>query len=221
VRTGHESRKIDSTNHLLQIPTAIVGDFDSIKAPVMQTYASQGAKIEEDRDQYKTDFGKSMRVLREYHSESSSAVKAHKDEETFNILILSDLSGRIDQGIGILHEMLRETKALESRGTRIWLLNNDSMSWILPKGSNVLRGLFTQWPAGDATSGEEHLFSPNVGILPIYGRAVISTSGLEWDVKDWHTEMGIMVSTSNHVIRDEVVIDTSNEVLFTIERTVE
>jgi thiamine pyrophosphokinase len=187
----------------------------------MHAYAAKGAEVKEDRDQYKTDFGKSIRVLREYRSGSSPGGKTLKDRQQSDLLILSDLSGRIDQGLGILHEMLRETKAPENERTRLWLINNDNVSWILPRGRNVLRGVRAQWPVGGAAAVGEPLFSPNVGILPIYGRAVITTSGLEWDVKDWQTEMGVKISTSNHVVRDEVVIETSNDVLFTIERNTE
>ena len=68
------------------------------------------------------------------------------------------------------------------------------------------------------------IFTPNVGILPIYGPATISTTGLEWDVKDWETRMGVQVSTSNHVAgeRVEVVVGGVDGggvgVLFTVER---
>lgn len=37
-------------------------------------------------------------------------------------------------------------------------------------------------------------------------------------MQDWKTEMGGMVSTSNHVLRDEVVVATDHVVLFTVER---
>jgi thiamine pyrophosphokinase len=60
----------------------------------------------------------------------------------------------------------------------------------------------------------------NVGILPIYGPALISTKGLEWDVEDWETEMGGQVSSSNHIVADQISITTNREVLFTVERAV-
>jgi len=59
-----------------------------------------------------------------------------------------------------------------------------------------------------------------VGIFPIYGRAVISTKGLEWDVTGWETEMGGSVSSSNHVVEEWVEIESDREVLFTVERAV-
>jgi thiamine pyrophosphokinase len=41
---------------------------------------------------------------------------------------------------------------------------------------------------------------------------------LEWDVQEWHTQMGGQVSTSNHIVKDQVTISTDAEVLFTVER---
>jgi thiamine pyrophosphokinase len=67
------------------------------------------------------------------------------------------------------------------------------------------------------TSGQNNIFTPNIGILPIYSPAVISTRGLEWDITDWATQMGGMVSTSNHIMGDKVEVETDVVVLFTIE----
>lgn len=64
----------------------------------------------------------------------------------------------------------------------------------------------------------EGLITPNVGILPVYGPARITTHGLEWDVEDWPTHMGGQVSTSNHIVEDQIIVETDNEVLFTVER---
>jgi thiamine pyrophosphokinase len=66
----------------------------------------------------------------------------------------------------------------------------------------------------------EGLITRNVGILPVYGRAVISTRGLEWDGEGWETEMGGQVSSSNHVVEEWVEVVTDREVLFTVERAV-
>ena len=64
----------------------------------------------------------------------------------------------------------------------------------------------------------EDPFTKYVGILPLAGPAVISTEGLEWDVKDWETQFGGQVSTSNHVLPDTqvVTVQTDADVLFTI-----
>jgi thiamine pyrophosphokinase len=89
----------------------------------------------------------------------------------------------------------------------LWLFSESSLSIILRSKKTVIRNLLS--------SG---LFTENLGLVPAYGPATISTAGLEWDVKDWYTQMGGQVSTSNHVKADEVLVETDQPILFTIER---
>jgi thiamine pyrophosphokinase len=122
-----------------------------------------------------------------------------------DVLVLGTLGGRVDQGLGILHEMIREET--KHPNLRLWLFSESSLSFVLRSQKNVLRGLV-----------ESGCFTENLGLVPIWGPAVISTEGLEWDVREWETQMGGQVSTSNHVKADEVVVQTSAPILFTIER---
>ena len=62
------------------------------------------------------------------------------------------------------------------------------------------------------------LFAKFVGLVPVYGPAVISTKGLEWDVEDWDTQMGGQVSTSNHIVAEDVEVQTTTPILFTVQR---
>ena len=158
-------------------------------------YADRGVDVTQDHDQYSTDFGKAM--LKIFSHENSSTAR-----ET---LVLGTLAGRVDQGLGLLHEMIREEN--KDTNLRLWLFSETNVSIILREGRNSLQGLLSS-----------KLFTENVGIVPIYGPATITTSGLEWDVVDWDTQMGHQVSTSNHVKADEVHIDTNAPVFFTIER---
>lgn len=66
--------------------------------------------------------------------------------------------------------------------------------------------------------GEHDAFGKHVGIIPLKEPSIISTSGLEWDVTDWQTEIGGQLSTSNHVLPDTQVVQikTDKDVLFTI-----
>ena len=90
---------------------------------------------------------------------------------------------------------------------RLWLFSESGLSLILRSKRNAIQGL--------VSSG---VFTENVGLVPVYGPAIISTRGLEWDVDEWHTHMGGQVSTSNHVKADTVYVETSAPILFTIER---
>lgn len=127
---------------------------------------------------------------------SSSAVR--------DVLVLGTLGGRVDQGLGLLHEMIREET--KHPNLRLWLFSESSLSLILRAKETVLKGL-----------RKSRVFTENVGLVPVYGPSTISTQGLEWDVKRWPTHMGGQVSTSNHVKADSVRIETDAPILFTIE----
>jgi thiamine pyrophosphokinase len=158
-------------------------------------YELHGVEVLRDGDQYSTDFGKTMSKISERDNATSQ-----KD-----VLILGTLAGRVDQGLGLLHEMTREEN--KHPNLRLWLFSESSLSFILRSKRTVVRNLQSS-----------KLFTENLGLLPVYGPATISTTGLEWDVKDWFTQIGGQVSTSNHVKTDDVQVDTDGPILFTIER---
>ncbi|OCL03216.1 thiamin pyrophosphokinase-like protein 1 [Glonium stellatum] len=177
------------------LPSIIHGDLDSLRDDVRQYYSSHGVEISQNPDQYSTDLGKAMRKIMATESFS------HRRD----ILILGTLSGRVDQGLGLLHEMVREET--ENPNIRLWLFSETNVSFILREGCNNIQ---TALSAG--------YFTCNVGIIPIYGPATITTSGLEWDVTSWPTRMGYQVSTSNHSVEEQVRVETDAYVLFTMER---
>lgn len=178
------------------LPNAIHGDLDSLSDTTRAIYTNLGVEISRDPDQYSTDFGKAV-------SKTLALKPTLRD-----LLVLGSVGGRVDQGIGLLHELYREQK-YRHPAVRFWLFSEASVSLVLGPGKTVLH-----LPVG------EGLVTRNVGILPVFGRAVISTRGLEWDVEGWETEMGGCVSSSNHVVEDVVEIEADREVLFTVERAV-
>jgi thiamine pyrophosphokinase len=145
----------------------------------------------------------------------SSTSEFTSQSQAINVIVLGSISGRVDQGIGLLGEFYRETQRSPDN-MRLWLVSGSGVSWLLPPGDNTLLGLDIK-----PSDSKEAIFTPNVGILPIYGPSVITTIGLEWDVTDWETKMGENVSTSNHVIGDKVSIKTTEWVLFTVELAIE
>jgi thiamine pyrophosphokinase len=158
-------------------------------------YASHGVDVSQDHDQESTDFGKTMQKI-----SAKRASPSLKD-----VLVLGTLAGRVDQGLGLLHEMIREEA--KHPGLRLWLFSECSLSFILRSQHNVIRKLQSS-----------RLFTENIGLVPVWGPATITTAGLEWDVKQWYTHMGGQVSTSNHVKADEIRVETDAPILFTIER---
>ncbi|PNS16749.1 thiamine pyrophosphokinase [Sphaceloma murrayae] len=173
-------------------PDEIHGDLDSIRDSVRQHYTSENVPITKDDDQYHTDFEKSIGRI----AASLPAV--------IDILVLGSLSGRVDQGIGLLSEMYRQQKRHPE--ITLWFLSEDNISFVLDRGHTTI--------ATDVSTG---LITENAGILPLFGPASITIEGFEWDVSDWHTELGDQVSTSNHIKASQVAISTNHPVLFTIE----
>ena len=170
-----------------------------------------------DDNQYCTDFGKAVKILTGGYLDSdlpelnSFGPQPPPGPGVQDIIIMSTLAGRVDQALGLLHELYRETKKHSQNSDsalRLWLLSEQSVSFLLPIGQSTVRGL-------DPSLG---LFTRNVCFLPIYGPASITTTGLEWDVQEWETRMGGMVSTSNHVTEGEILVVVKGEmVLFTVE----
>lgn len=178
------------------LPNTIHGDLDSLTDHTRNCFAKLGVEVTQDPDQYSTDFGKGINKV------------LSQQPGVRDLLVLGSVGGRVDQGIGLLHELYREQK-FRHPNIRFWLFSESSVSVMLKPGTTVLH-----------TPLSEGLITKNVGILPIYGPASINTHGLEWDVQDWKTEMGGQVSSSNHIVADRIEITTDNEVLFTVERAV-
>ena len=181
-----------------QIPDAIIGDLDSLDAEAESFYRAKGVTIVRDLDQYSTDFTKCLKWLRQH------ATKAHDAEGRLDVVALGGLGGRVDQGFSQIHHLYMATNEKELLVGEIYLLSEQSLSFVLEKGLNKIEL-------------SQQTFAQNVGIIPITGPARISTKGLEWDVQDWKTEFGGEMSTSNHLKSEMVEIETTTRVLFTVE----
>lgn len=178
------------------LPHAIHGDLDSLDEDIGARYEALGVDISHDPDQYSTDFGKAVKKV------------AERLPNVRDVLVMGSVGGRVDQGIGLLGEFYRE-QIVQQPSLRFWLFSEASVSTILEVGTTDI-----------ATPLKDGRIKRNIGILPLYGPAVISTQGLEWDVQDWPTEMGGQMSTSNHIVEDRISVITDREVLFTVERAV-
>lgn len=163
-------------------------------------------------------------------NEKPPPVKKKDHTHTVDIVVYCSLGGRVDQGLGLLSELMREQinahqQSLEqhTQDWHFWLASDRSLSWILEgpqRGSgHETQQHVLQLSAQGAKLVFPSVFTRNVGIIPVYGPAQISTKGLEWDVTEWRTEMGGQVSTSNHVVSEDGVVEiwTTGPVLFTVE----
>ncbi|KAJ5408188.1 hypothetical protein N7509_002071 [Penicillium cosmopolitanum] len=196
---------------------------------------------------------------------------------TLEMVILGGLGGRVDQAFSQIHHLymmtqtqreLRESqqdssqdkeintssnsssKPNQASGGNLYLVSEESITFVLQKGKNIIHTPATKRPQVDIQQSEcddalesrkrkrvqnqdqdqgsatetdsaddspEYLFEENIGIIPLSAPASITTHGFEWDVEDWHTEIGGQLSTSNHIRADVVSVETSVPVLFTVE----
>ncbi|RYP89296.1 hypothetical protein DL769_000130 [Monosporascus sp. CRB-8-3] len=120
---------------------------------------------------------------------------------------------------------------------RMYLTNGESLTFVLLAGRHAIRirDKLDHPPVPAAPNSELEMkgaspttasdaqkptvFGKHVGIIPLAGPSLLTTRGLEWDVRDWETEFGGRMSTSNHTTpgSDVVEVETSRDVLFTID----
>lgn len=219
-------------------------------------------------------------------AKKSAEVKPNADSSdptsTLEIVILGGLGGRVDQAFSQIHHLYmmtqtqREMRELKSTpqddptstsgqkkklnpasGGNLYLVSEESITFVLQKGKNIIHTPATKRPrqepeteedAGSSTESRkrkrtqdqdqsqnqndddnqpaaessstaesEYLFEENIGIIPLSAPASITTQGFEWDVENWHTEIGGQLSTSNHIRADVVSVETDVPVLFTVE----
>ncbi|UPL03832.1 hypothetical protein LCI18_014766 [Fusarium solani-melongenae] len=177
----------------------IIGDLDSLTPAVRDFYSSQPspATVIHDADQESTDFGKAINWIRKEYPNG------------IDIVALGGIGGRVDQGLSQLHHLyLFQTDPNYASG-RIYLLSGFSLTFLLKPGTHNIQV---------REDGEEDSFGKHVGIIPLKEPANITTHGFEWDVTDWHTEIGGRLSTSNHILPDVQVVQitTDKDVLFTV-----
>ncbi|KAJ5709542.1 hypothetical protein N7493_009833 [Penicillium malachiteum] len=131
-----------------------------------------------------------------------------------------------------------QKKPPSAAGGNLYLVSEESITFVLQQGKNIIYTPGTRRPdivqaAVDTDSPTEnsegtlkrkrdkeeteYFFEENIGIIPLSAPASITTQGFEWDVEDWHTEIGGQLSTSNHIRAEKVEIETSVPVLFTVE----
>ena len=151
-------------------------------------------------EQDSTDFTKALGWLRKQYP--------NKLRGRVDVIVLGGLGGRVDHGFSVIHHLFMAIADTDLLNGDIYLISDQSLSFVLDKGRNVIHGL---------DPAPQRIFQKHIGIIPAQGPAILSTEGLQWDVKDWRTEIGGQISTSNHIRADVVEIEASHRVLLTIE----
>lgn len=176
---------------------AVVGDLDSLLPEVRKYWEAKNIPVIHDPDQYSTDFTKAVHHIR-----------SDPSRKTIDIVVIGGLGGRVDQGMATLSHLYTFQKEPAYSSGRMYLLSSEGITFVLKTGKHRIR----------AKEGFEGIkLGKHVGVIPLREPSVISTEGLEWDVQNWETDFGGQMSTSNHVKEEMVLVETTKDVLFTID----
>jgi thiamine pyrophosphokinase len=172
------------------LPDQIRGDLDSLRPEVAEYYRGLGVRIEYEPEQDTHDFEKCLQWLKREQEGAASA---------YTVVAFGAFGGRLDHTMANLNMVYRYPCF-----TSFVLLSADCVGLLLPPGRNVVQ---VDTAAEDGTCG----------LIPLGGRCEgVRTSGLQWDL-DGQTalEFGGLVSSSNQVTGDEVVVETTAPLLWT------
>ncbi|KAA8906653.1 thiamine pyrophosphokinase [Sphaerosporella brunnea] len=205
---------LDEKERAQFLPDRIIGDLDSVRDDVRAYYQARGVKITQDSDQDSTDFGKCMKYIATHDPPDSfvtpSTVQASLSAEgvrvqhpKMTVVALGGFGGRVDQSFHSIHAMY---VAQQGPGLprQMYLVSDQNVTFLLAKGLNLIRTPLST-------------LGPCCGIIPVGGPSTITTQGLEWNLTNAETKFGGLVSTSNHTVADDVSIETTEPVVFTIE----
>ena len=208
------------SKNVLNLDT-IIGDLDSLRPDVKEYWHSRGSEIIYDPDQYSTDLTKAVKYVKTFEIPSEGEVSPSKNKARASdlqkikdgphikdIVCLGGLGGRVDQGMSTLHHLHIFQKESNYASGKMFLLSSQAITFVLKSGKHKIKVRETSPCMG---------LGKNIGIIPLKGLSRITTEGLQWDVTDWPTEFGGQISTSNYVKDEWVIVETTNDVLFTID----
>ncbi|XP_045765458.1 thiamin pyrophosphokinase 1 isoform X2 [Maniola jurtina] len=183
--TVHWDRFVNSLSEndqtIMKIPDLITGDFDSITEDVLQKYKKKGCKTIHTPDQSHTDFTKALIELNNYCEEHQTKM----DE----VLVIAQTSGRLDQILGNIQTLhLVKENGLVHPKTRIYIMSDDSLSWLLQPGDHII----------DIPEESRGYKRAGCSLIPVGEPCTsVTTSGLKWNLDNQELKFGKLVSTSN------------------------
>ncbi|OEL33763.1 Thiamine pyrophosphokinase 3 [Dichanthelium oligosanthes] len=173
-------------------PDVIKGDMDSVKQEVKEYYSNLGTQIvAESQDQDTSDLHKCIAFI----TKNSSVA----DKSNLCILVLGALGGRFDHEMGninVLHLF---------PNIKIVLLSDDCLIFLLPK-------TYTH-----EIHIEQSIEGPHCGLIPIGMPSTnTTTTGLRWNLDNTSMRYGGLISTSNIVEEDNVMVTSDSDLIWTI-----
>lgn len=181
-----------------KLPDLITGDFDSVNKETLEKYRQKGCKIIHTPDQNYTDFTKALMELN-IHCNAIG-------EEMDHVIAFDQCSGRIDHILGSIQSLfLARDKSILSPKTRVYLLQDEAISWLLNPGRHSI--IIPE----DTLKHKKTWCS----LVPVGEPCQhVTSTGLKWNLDNQPLQFGQMVSTSNSFSESETVTIKCSHTIF-------
>lgn len=205
------------------IPDYIIGDFDSVSQDVLNHFRAQGVHVIHQETQYSTDlmkllslcnlvlnFGYTCQKVDLYdgiYKLEQDHISKSRDTARSKIFIVGGIGGRLDQTVQAISILYRHH--ISHPQMQLVYINKDMEDVIvlIPKGETYVK-------VKTDTEKDKRI----IGLLPFGPLVMLTTSGLKWDVRNWSSEIGSKVSSSNHMVSSQgVLIKSSGAFIMNIE----
>ncbi|OQR96497.1 thiamin pyrophosphokinase, partial [Thraustotheca clavata] len=178
------------------VPQYIKGDLDSVRHEVSDFFASRGSVVIKDLDQDSNDLDKCMALLETLQSQMDTG-----KGEKLNVLVLGAMGGRFDQEMQNINALYRWSKVF----ARMTLYSDCTSAMLLWPGKHSIRPNFD-------------IETRTCGLIPIGGTCnELTTEGLKWNLSKFSTAFGGLVSSSNHCLANEILVENSDPLIWTTE----
>jgi len=197
------------------VPDLITGDFDSADLDHVEHFRALGARVVATPDQDHTDFTKALIELdkvdkmnkKDKEGKVDKVDKINKVDKAGGLGAVAafiESGGRVDHMMGNF-QTLALVRSLAPSLPPVYLCSSHSMSWLLMPGKHTI---VVPDPA-----------PAYCGLIPLDGKAIMSTSGLKWNLTKQTLRFGELVSTSNSFSSEtkEVIVETDSMLLWTMD----
>ena len=189
-------------------PDFIVGDLDSVTADTLEHYKSLGTQVVDlSHDQDTTDLEKCYRVIldktdfwREANAEASVSAANDDDDDRGGdvLLILGAFGGKFDR------EMSNLNVVLKYGHLNSVLIGCASLARVITPGkAEILLDFDVE--------------GPGCSLIPLCGEAVVTTTGLKWNLNKEPLSFGNLVSTSNEAVEERVTVETDKAIVWSTD----
>ena len=162
---------------------------------VKKFYDERGTEvINLDFDQDSTDMEKCIRHIEDLINVENTLGKNARP----TIIVIGALGGRLDHELASLSLLHKYDKM------HIVIANDACMTFLLCRGMHRIYV-------------DHSCQGPSCGLIPLAGPAIVTTSGLRWNLKDTELKIGHLVSTSNELVEECIKIHTDQPLLWTCE----